>query len=209
MDTWELPMASAHDKYAKEYDNQIKNYDCYIAEILFGLSYEYIKKGDTLLDIGIGTGISSKLFYLAGLHVFGIDVSAEMLNICKTKGIAKELIEHDLLAFPWPYQGDMFNHIICCGVFHFIGDLDKIFDEISRIHKNDGIFAFTVMDGKDNQGNREKYQERIEDGLNIFSHKASYIYKLMKNNHYSKEKEVICFVGQTRFRAIVARKGKA
>lgn len=200
-------MTSTHDKYAQEYDNQIKNYDCYIAEVLFGLSYEYIKKDDTLLDIGIGTGVSSKFFYLAGLNVFGIDASAEMLNICKTKGIAKELIEQDLLVFPWPYQNNMFNHIICCGVFHFIGDLDKIFDEISRIQKKDGIFAFTVMDGKDNQRNQERYQERIEDGLNIFSHKASYIYKLMKNNHYSKKKEIISFVGQTPFRAIVARKG--
>jgi predicted TPR repeat methyltransferase len=202
-------MASAHDKFAKEYDNQIKNYDCYIAEVLFGLSYEYVKKADTLLDIGIGTGISSRLFYLAGLDIFGIDVSRAMLSICKTKGIAKELIEQDLLVFPWPYQDDMFNHIICCGVFHFIGDLDKIFDEISRIHKNDGIFAFTVIDGKDNQRNREKYQKQIEDGLNIFSHKASYIHNLMKKNNYSKEKEIISFVGQTQFRAIVARKDKA
>ncbi|MEN4013116.1 MAG: class I SAM-dependent methyltransferase [Bellilinea sp.] len=202
-------MVSAHDKYADEYDGQIKNYDCYIADVLFGLSYEYTKKGDTILDMGIGTGISSRLFYLAGLQVYGIDGSSEMLNICKTKGIAKELIKQDVLVFPWPYQDDMFNHIISCGVFHFIGNLDKLFDEISRVHKNDGIFAFTVMEGKDDQRNREKYQNRIEDGLNIFSHKASYIYKLLKNNCYSKEKEIVSFVGQTQFRVIVARKGKA
>jgi predicted TPR repeat methyltransferase len=202
-------MTSAHDKYAKDYDNQIKNYDCYIAEVLFGLSYEYINKGESILDVGIGTGISSKLFYLAGLQIYGIDGSAEMLSICKTKGIAKELIEQDLLVFPWPYQDDMFHHVICCGVFHFIGDLDKMFAEISRIQKNDGVFAFTVMDGKDNQRNQEKYQERIEDGLYIFSHKASYINKLMQNNNYIKEKEIISFVGQMTFRAFVARKGKA
>lgn len=82
-------MASAHDKYAKEYDDQIKNYDCYMAEVLFGLSYEYIKKGESILDVGIGMGISSKLFCLAGLQVFGIDVSAELLNICEKKGNRK------------------------------------------------------------------------------------------------------------------------
>jgi predicted TPR repeat methyltransferase len=202
-------MASEHNKYAKEYDDQIKNYDCYIAEVLFGLSYEYIKKGESILDVGIGTGISSKLFYLTGLQIFGIDVSAEMLNICEKKGIAKELIEQDLLVFPWPYQNGMFNHVICCGVFHFIGDLDMMFEEISRIQKTDGIFTFTVMNGKDDRRNQEKYEKYIEDGFNIFCHKASYIYKLMKDNHYSKEKEIISFVGQTQFRAIVARKGKA
>ena len=199
-------MSFAHDKYAKEYDDQIKAYDCYIAEVLFGLSYEFIKKGESLLDVGIGTGISSRLFYLPGLQVFGIDGSAEMLTICEKKGIAKELVEQDVLVLPWPYQDDMFHHVICCGVFHFIGDLEKIFEEITRIQKNDGILAFTVMDGGEEQRNQEKYKKRIEDGLNIFSHQASYIYQLMKKNNYSKEKEIISFVGQTQFRAIVARK---
>lgn len=93
----------------------------------------------------------------------------------KKKGIAKELTEQDLLVFPWPYQDDMFEHVICCGVFHFIGDLDKLFGEISRIQKTDGIFAFTAMNSNDGQHNQEKYGKRIEDGLSIFSHKPSYI----------------------------------
>jgi predicted TPR repeat methyltransferase len=201
-------MSFPHDKYAKEYDDQIRNYNCYIAEVLFGLSYEFVKNGETLLDVGIGTGISSQLFYLAGLQVFGIDGSTEMLNICKQKRIARELIEHDLLVFPWPYQDNMFNHLICCGVFHFIGVLDKIFKEISRVQKKDGILAFTIMSGNDGQRNQEQFEERIEDGLNVFSHKASYIYQLLENNNYSKAKEIICLVGQTQFRAIVARKDK-
>ena len=198
-------MDSAHDKYAHEYDQQIKEYDCYIAEVLFGLSYEYINEGESILDVGIGTGISSKLFYVAGLQVFGIDVSAKMLKICEEKGFAKELIEQDLLVFPWPYQKDMFDHVICCGVFHFFGDLDKMFEEISRIQKNDGVFAFTVMMSEDlcNQG---EYDSNIEDGFSIFCHKAGYINKLLGNFNYRKEKEIISFVGQSKFRVIVARK---
>lgn len=202
-------MTSAHDQYAKEYDDQIKNYQCYIAEVLFGLSYEYIKKGESLLDVGIGTGISAGLFNLAGLVISGIDGSKEMLEICKNKQIAKELIEQDLLVFPWPYQNEQFDHVISCGVFHFMGDLDRVFQEIARIQKTSGVFAFTVMDWNDDQGGQggqERYKKQVEDGLDIFSHQISYIDTLLKNYHYHKEKEIVCFVGQTRFRAISARK---
>lgn len=198
-------MVSEHDKYAKEYDDQIRNYNCYIAEVLFGLSYEYIKKGESILDVGIGTGISSRLFYSAGLKVFGMDGSAEMLKICEQKGFSKELIEQDILTLPWPYQDDMFNHVVCCAVFHFIGDLDNLFEEISRIQKTGGIFAFTVMNNTGDQCVKGKYGKRIEDCMNIFSHKESYVNNLIKKNHYVKQKEISCFVGKNIFHAIVAR----
>jgi ubiquinone/menaquinone biosynthesis C-methylase UbiE len=199
-------MPSEHDKFAKEYDVQIRTYNCYISDVLFGLSYEFIKKGESILDVGIGTGISSRLFYSNGLQVFGMDGSPEMLKICEQKEFAQELIEQDILTFPWPYQDDKFNHVICCGVFHFIGDLNMIFEEISRIQKTEGIFAFTVMNEIDDQPGLENYEKRIEDGLNIFSHNESYVNNLLIHNHYIKEKEIISFVGQTPFKAIVARK---
>ena len=199
-------MTFAHDQYAKEYDDQIKNYHCHIAEVLFGLNYEAIKAGESILDVGIGTGISAELYNLAGLQVYGTDGSKEMLDICRKKGIAKELTEQDLLVFPWPYPDERFEHVISCGVFHFIGDLDKVFEEISRLQSIGGIFAFTVMEGTFVEGGQEKYEKRMEDGLDIFSHHISYIDNLLMNNHYSKQKEIVCFVGQTQFRAITARK---
>ena len=79
-------MTSTHDQYAKEYDDQIKNYHCHIAEVLFGLSFESIKAGESILDVGIGTGVSAELFNLAGLQVSGIDGSKEMLDICRKRG---------------------------------------------------------------------------------------------------------------------------
>jgi hypothetical protein len=32
-------------------------------EIIFGLSYKYIKAGEKIIDIGIGTGLSSFLYF--------------------------------------------------------------------------------------------------------------------------------------------------
>jgi predicted TPR repeat methyltransferase len=132
-----------------------------------------------------------------------------MLKACEKKGIAKELIEHDLLVFPWPYQDGMFNHAISCGVFHFLDDLDLVFNEISRLQKTGGIFVFTTMKWRDHQHEPEKYGCHIEDGMNIYSHQSTYVNSLLENNLYHKEKEIISSVGETQFRAIVARKAKA
>ncbi len=199
-------MASRHDKYAPDYDLQIKNYDCYLAEVLFGLSYEHVKEGETLLDIGIGTGLSSSLFQRAGVQVFGIDGSAEMLALCRSKGIAQELVEQDLLQLPWPYADDQFQHVISCGVFHFMGDLEGIFAEIARVQKTGGLLAFTTMDAAEDAPQNMNYLQREEDGLAIFAHSASYLYRLMQDHHYLKEKELVSLVGRTPFRAILARK---
>ena len=199
-------MSSDHDKYAHDYDRQIQAYDCYLAEVLFGLCYEEIDAGQRLLDIGIGTGLSSKLFKRAGLHILGIDGSRAMLGICAQKNIADELTEKDLLDMPWPYRESSIEHVISCGVFHFSGDLETIFTEVRRIQAQDGIFAFTVMQGAGTEEDQQKYTQRMEDGLAIFTHNSEYIDGLLRRHHYQKLKDITCLVGDTAFRAVCSRK---
>jgi predicted TPR repeat methyltransferase len=202
-------MTSKHDKYAKEYDEQIRKNDCYIAEVLFGLSYEMVKKDESLLDVGIGTGVSSEFFRLAGLRIFGIDESTEMLEICRKKNITQELVSRNIQDLPWPYKSDSIDHIISCGVFHFIEELTGIFTEIARIQKTNGIFAFTIMKAGMDEESQQNHEMHMEDDIKIFAHKMDYIYKLLKVNQYEKKKEIICFVGNTPFRAVLAQSCKA
>ena len=196
-------MASAHDKYAEDYDAEIERYDCHIAEVVFGLCYEDIHPGENLLDVGIGTGLSSHLFHLAGLRVFGIDGSQEMLSICAGKGIATMLSHQDILKLPWPYQDASFDHVISCGVFHFIGELESVFAEIQRVHRENGLLAFSMIKSKDDQ---EALQQRIVDGIPVFSHSAKSIHDLLDRHQYVKWKEIICFVRDTPTRVVCARK---
>ncbi len=72
-----------HDQYAADYD-RLANEDGYVApEALFGLCFEYLRPGQRLLDIGIGTGLSSLPFARAGMAVYGLDGSAEMVKECE------------------------------------------------------------------------------------------------------------------------------
>ena len=196
-------MPSAHDKYALDYDLEIERYDCRIAEVLFGLCFEDIHPGESLLDVGIGTGISSLLFHRAGLRISGIDGSKDMLSICASKGITDALAHQDILSLPWPYPDASFDHVISCGVFHFIGELATVFTEIQRVHKPGGLFAFTVMKCSDEQ---VAVQQHLVDDIPVFSHSAKTIQDLLDQHQYVKRKEIVSFVGETPYRVICAKK---
>jgi 2-polyprenyl-3-methyl-5-hydroxy-6-metoxy-1,4-benzoquinol methylase len=63
--------AALHDAYAADYDQQVQSCDCHVADVLFGLCYEYVQPGQRLLDAGIGSGLSAQLFAKAGLEIHG------------------------------------------------------------------------------------------------------------------------------------------
>lgn len=139
-----------HDKSAGIYDIMSILIENHGHEVLFGLAYEYLSPGDTVLDIGIGTGLSSYLFQRAGLMVYGADGSEKMLEICRDKGFAAELSLCDLAAERWPYEDGQFKNAIACGIFHFFNELEVFFKETSRVVKKGGTFSFTVMVSEDN-----------------------------------------------------------
>jgi predicted TPR repeat methyltransferase len=112
-------------------------------EALFGLVYEYLRPGDRLLDAGIGTGLASQTFAKAGVQVFGFDADQAMLAICRAKEFAVDLRQHDLLDTPWPYAAQRFDHILACGVLHFLAEPAPVFGEVSRLLRPGGTFTFT------------------------------------------------------------------
>jgi SAM-dependent methyltransferase len=111
----------------------VQSYGCHVVDVLFGLCYECIRPGQRLLDAGIGSGLSAQLFAKAGLEVHGMDFSPAMLAACRAKGFAVDLRLHDLQQAPWPYQASGFDHVACCGVLHFIADVETIFGEAARV----------------------------------------------------------------------------
>lgn len=114
-------------------------------EVAFGLAYKYIQPGQSILDIGIGTGLGSVLFRKAGLRVYGMDVSPEMLAACRSKGFTN-LSQHDLTEPPYPYKSASLDHAVCVGVLNFFSDLSPVFRESARILRPGRLFVFVVGD---------------------------------------------------------------
>ena len=181
---------SAHDKEAAQYDQQVREYDCYAHDVLFGMCFEYVNPHECLLDLGIGTGLASLPFAKLGLEVFGCDGSAEMLKVCESKTFATELKVLDLLDTPLPYSDDFFNHVISCGVFHFLSELDPIIKEILRVMKPEGIFAFTVaahtIEEELRMGDNLLTYSEVPTpwGVSIFIHSDGYIISLLQAHSF-------------------------
>jgi ubiquinone/menaquinone biosynthesis C-methylase UbiE len=182
-----------HDNSADVYDNMSVLTEYHGHEVLFGLAYEYLFQGSSVLDVGIGTGLSSYLFYKAGLKVYGIDGSKKMLDMCKKKEFATELKLCDLVVDRWPYEDSKFENTIACGVFHFVGKLDKFFEETNRVTKIGGTFSFTVMASEEGL---LSYTD-TGSGLSIYYHNDFQIIELLNKYGFAVLKYITFFVYKT------------
>ncbi len=195
----------AADGYAGEYDKAGKEHSWHGPEIIFGLMYDYIAPGESLLDIGIGTGLDAAIFQKAGLMVFGIDGSEEMLKICKEKQVAVELKQLDLLQDEIPYTDEFFNHAIANAVFHITGDIEKTLGEVKRLLKKGGIFGFTTdeqdpgmeSDYKETDTNGKYMKIRELYGFPVYRHTDQYVKFLL-------EKYDFVLMKKTKFEAFTA-----
>jgi predicted TPR repeat methyltransferase len=175
-----------------------------------------------LLDLGIGSGLSSILFHKAGLQIFGLDGSSEVLEVCRSKGFTAGLKQHDLRDLPLPFPARFCNHLVSIAVLNSFKDLGLLFEEIARILKADGIFAFTVEEQKPGQEesypiNRVEVSEKPkeETAVLLFRHSEDYITRLLGQNEFEllKALEFVAFKYPAEnkdvfFKAYVARKKK-
>jgi predicted TPR repeat methyltransferase len=136
---------------AQGYDAQAQATNWRGPEVVFGLTYEYVSAGETLLDLGIGSGLSSIPFHKAGLQIYGLDGSSEVLEVCRAKGFTVELKQHDLRDLPLPYPASFFDYVLCVAVLNSFPDLEPLFAEVSRLLKPLGVFAFTIEEQKTGQ----------------------------------------------------------
>ena len=187
----------AANGYAGEYDKAGKERSWHGPDIIFGMMYEYIAPGESLLDIGIGTGLDAAIFKKAGLQVYGIDGSKEMLEICMEKEVAVELKQLDLLQDDIPYAEGFFNHAIANAVFHITGDIEKTLGEISRLLKKSGIFGFTIHE--QDSGMESDYHEtdlkgkymknREQYGFPVYKHTDQYVKSMLDRYDFDLQKK--------------------
>lgn len=181
-------MAEPGDRNSNEYDRAAEAQGWRGPEVVFGLSYAFLKTGDSVLDIGIGTGRAAALFQKAGLCVHGMDISPDMVNICRAKGVAVELKEHDLRVEPYPYPADSMDHAACVGVLNFFRDPGPVFREAGRILRGGGIFAFMVGDRAAGERAEMKVDSQHTDNgasVTMFRHGADEIDRLLRDSHFT------------------------
>ena len=171
---------------ASDYDNLLKQYKWQAPELLFKYLSKFVRAQTKLLDIGVGTGISSQRFHEKQVLLYGLDNSPSMLSTCEAKGIFKEVLLFDILKDEIPYPEASFDYVICSGVLPFFSSLDEIFAKISSVVKSNGFFAFTIVE---NDKSDHPYTTETINGVNLYHHSKDYINRLTNQFGFTNRHE--------------------
>jgi len=172
----------AADNLAKDYDEYVKQRSWIGPDVIYNTLKPFITRAQKLLDIGIGTGLSSIQFHKSGVKVYGLDGSQEMLKECAKKNFAEEVVLCDLLSSEFPFKQTKFNFIITYGVFHIIGFIEPILKEVSLRLSENGIFAFSIVENDPLL--TEEYEPEKIDGVFVFRNNPSGILNYCHNDSY-------------------------
>lgn len=119
----------------------------------FAINY-FPHHGD-LLELGAGLGQDSRFFAEAGYNVIATDIEPSILELDQSKMGAdiQERIQFQQLDMrqPFPIADNSFDIVYAHLSLHFFDEATtrKIFAEIGRILKHDGVLAFLVRSKKD------------------------------------------------------------
>ena len=179
--------AKLHGQYADQYDDLTEQFEAHTAEIMFGLMFDYVRRGEKLLALGIGTGLCAGPFRNFGLQISGADISDEMMDHCRKKGITQDLEILDLRYDKFPWDNESFDHVMANGIYHFVEDLNLSFQESCRVLKPGGMYGFTTMD----PGNIDKDYNTVssdESEIVIFEHSHKLILELLDRHGFTLKK---------------------
>ncbi|MGA7075310.1 MAG: class I SAM-dependent methyltransferase [Halobacteriota archaeon] len=117
-------------------------------EIQQRIVYGYLKKCQTVLDAGTGTGRFALYLSRQGIDVIAIDSSKEMLLRAKRKALVDEHgrrinfivadIEH------LPFDSSVFDGICSIHVLVHLKNIHRVVEEYARVLKVDGILAVDI-----------------------------------------------------------------
>ena len=132
----------------------------------------YIKDGCNILDVGCGTGLNG-VFYKAKKNcvITGIDISGESLKRASTKKFNGRKVYAQLkqvnLEKKLDFEDNVFDVVLCVGVFEYFKKIETVVGEMSRISKD--IVAFNVPTTKPPYLNQHSRREvmKILDKFNL------------------------------------------
>ena len=109
---------------------------------------------ETLLEIGAGAGKDSKFFQDNGLQVVSTDLSPEMVNLCRDKGL--EAYEMDFKNLAFPDENFESLYALNCLLHVPKKDMPAVLNTLRNLLKPSGLFFMSVYGGPATEGVWEK-----------------------------------------------------
>lgn len=126
------------DRYWEKHINKKLEEDMWIKEYM-----DILPKSGKVLDLGCGIGQYSKFFIKNGYSVISSDVSDIALK--KVQEFNSKIVKIDMRE-KLPFNNNEFNIVFANLSIHYFDEKTtyKLFDEVDRILKNDGLFIGSV-----------------------------------------------------------------
>lgn len=175
-----------YNKYAaKVFEDTVdQNMDAITAPFL-----ELLEEGDTILDMGCGSGRDSLTFYDLGYDVTPLDGSEEMCRLAEVHtGLDVLQMTYEEMAFDGAFDG-----VWACGAFVHIpkDEMPALFRKVARALTEDGIFYFSMRlgDFEGFQGERyfscysEKELRSLVEGDGLFTVLKEWVTRDVRSGH--------------------------
>lgn len=100
-----------------------------------------------VLDLGCAGGFMAETLAERGALVTGIDPASLAIEAARGHAATQNLsIRFDVGAGEkLPYQSDAFDIVVCVDVLEHVEDLSKVFSEVRRVLRPDGLFLFDTI----------------------------------------------------------------
>ena len=156
-------VADIYDNWAEDYERRILSYGYSTPAVAAGLFGRYVKPEDGMvLDAGAGSGLMGDVLVPLGYgELVGIDISREMLELARRKGVYKDLRQMELggrLDFP----DDAFVAVVSTGVFAAGHAPPESFDDLIRVTRPGGHAIFGVRTDVYLEGGFKEKQDALE-----------------------------------------------
>jgi len=94
------------------------------------------KRGQSILDIGCGTGHFSFWFHSLGLNAIGIDISPDMLRVARDMAKIRKTMDIKFIkedAYNLPFLDDSFDLVVLITTLEFLSQPEKALSEAFRV----------------------------------------------------------------------------
>jgi len=143
-----------YDKIARGYEELYREEQ--LKKINLIKKYLKLKKHDKLLDVGCGTGLTTKPWQCIR---YGLDPSKELLKRAKNKDKINYVLGR---AENIPFPDNFFDIVISITALQNFSDIKKALSEIKRVGKNKFVLSFLKKSKK-----RKKIEQEIKNLFKI------------------------------------------
>jgi SAM-dependent methyltransferase len=197
-------LRQAYDSHAEERNRQRK--EEWRLRLRQRFADQLLREGKRmLLEIGAGPGHDSLFFKELGMEPVAVDLSPEMVRLCREKGIEARCMDACELDFP----DERFDAVwsVNCLVHVPKRDLDRVLAEIRRVLKPNGLFYLGVWGGMDVEG---VWEEDPYEPKRFFSFFPDEAIKERVSRYFDPVsfEKVETGNGKLHFQSMVLRKGK-